>query len=193
MNIYKINKKVTDWKQLILKTEWDFVYTYSIEAGITEPVPTAPEEPETVKVGNKHAQSDINAQMLLLAFLIKWDFSIFVRRLHHIMESTGPMKITWCVKAVTLHCLLLIHWGADHIIRNIHKPHLCWIHLSVSLQLGFKLKCGTNWISLFLLYIIWFGQSIHLNCAFCYISSGTTQIAPSLILGTGSCFVFLSA
>ncbi len=47
MNINTIYEKVIDWKQLILKTEWDFVYTYSMEAGITEP---APEEPETVKV-----------------------------------------------------------------------------------------------------------------------------------------------
>lgn len=47
-----------------------FFYSYSIEAGITEPVQTAPEEPETVKV-SKTRTLTLNAQthILLLTFI----------------------------------------------------------------------------------------------------------------------------
>jgi len=56
-----------------------FFYSYSIEAGITEPVQTAPEEPETVKV-SKTRTLTINAQTQnpSLYLYIKWYFSIFL-------------------------------------------------------------------------------------------------------------------
>lgn len=51
----KIIKKQQQNRKFILRlNEILFWLSYSIEAGITEPVQTAPEEPETVKVSKAH-------------------------------------------------------------------------------------------------------------------------------------------
>lgn len=52
---------------MYFKTELDFFwYSYSIEAGITETVQTAPEEPETVKVSKAHTLKLTNTKSFSL-------------------------------------------------------------------------------------------------------------------------------